>query len=225
MGPSPPTPPPRPSRREVEESRPGLGERMRSFTGSLSTQGLADWWRRWNRPVVLRLPRAYALLLAAGVLLVVVLAYWVGNVRGYNRLIAEENANAGPGLINLAGVDQGGLAVAAADAGSPAAAVPARRDPREPGLNYLIVARYPLEEAQRLIAFLKTQGVEAIGVPSQNRVLYHVVALPGFDGSEISEGAGARFREEMLRVGQRWKAHNNNKGDDLATMYFRKHQP
>lgn len=213
----------------VRPARARLGQRWRSLIGALTGPRMGQWWVQANRPVMIRMPRGYLVLTAAAVLLLIGIAYWVGSVRGHLRAIREmESGSVPPGMIRLPEEDQ---AAPTAPAGSvlrdrSAPSQPASRDdPRTPGLNYLILARYPLDEAQRLIAFLKEQGVDAVGIPAHTRGLYLVVALKGFDRTQYNAEPGIRFKEQMRRIGRAWKAHNNNRGDDLASMYFERYDP
>jgi hypothetical protein len=216
MGASPPTPPTFPG---SGAPRVSMGQRMRGVVGGLTPDRLGQWWANANAPVVMRIPRGYLVLAAVGVLVLMALAYWVGGVRGYNRVISELQAGDGPGAM----VRRGEVSIDDPAHISPAKGQPLR-DPRQPGMNYLIVATYPLEEAERLIAFLRDKQVDAIGIPSDTRrTMVRVVILKGFDRSEVRDtpdSPGTRFKDEMRRIGRQWKAHNGGRGDDLASMYF-----
>lgn len=229
MGSSPPTPPTLPGD-GARAPRATLGERWRGVVSGLSGDRLGQWWTQANRPVVLRMPRGYLVLAAAGTLLLIALAYWAGSVRGHLRAISEmEAGTVPPGMIRDPGEQTAAPTAPAGsvlrDRSTAAPEAAGRDDPRTPGLNYLILARYPLDEAQRLIAFLKGQGVDAVGIPAHTRGLYLVVALQGFDRTQYNAEPGTRFKEQMQRIGRAWKAHNNNRGDDLASMYYERYDP
>ncbi len=221
MGSSPPTPPTLP---RAGEGRASLGDRWRGMIGGMSSDRLGQWWRQANSPVLMRVPRGYLVLAGAALLLLLGLAYWVGGARGYSRAIADMEAGSAPHVMVRPGEGSPpptqGVTPRVTD-GSPGAP---RRDPRVAGKNYLIVATYPLAEAERLIAFLKDRQIDAIGVPvDAGRDRCRVIVLRGFDGSEVrdtAESPGTKFKDEMRRIGRQWKAHNGGRGDDLASMYF-----
>jgi hypothetical protein len=98
-------------------------------------------------------------------------------------------------------------------------------DPRVPGLNYLILARYPADEARRLIDFLAANGVAALGVSADNAGLYFVVAARGFDSDQWNGPEGKQYEAKLRDLGNAWKQHNHNKGDDLHSMYFSRFTP
>jgi hypothetical protein len=184
---------------------------------------LLRWWALGGAPVLLRLPRGFAVVLVVAAVGLVVLAYRVGFSRGEAaaelRLI--ELADSGRPLLRQPPPLPQGSTPPPAEQAPRAPAGLLQGDLRQVGLNYLILARYPKDEAQRLREFLASRGVETIAVPSDNARLFHVVAWPGFTGDQWSGPNGTAFVAEMRKHGAAWKLHNNNRGDDLRSMYWK----
>jgi type II secretory pathway pseudopilin PulG len=197
------------------------------------TQSVRDLWDA-GVPVVVRVPRGFAVLICVGVLALMVLAYWVGFTRGQAALrhahaeqIAALDRAAGriPGAGRLVEVPtpdltagpqgDGGRAVEAQDRAS------AVGDPRQPGLNYLILARYPREEADRLARFLAGRGVETAVIPTDNARFFHVVGLRGFTTDQYRAGVQAAYERQMRQLGRDWQASNAGRGHNLSDMYWR----
>jgi hypothetical protein len=90
-------------------------------------------------------------------------------------------------------------------------------DPRQTGLNYLHLATLQRPDAEAAVAFLSSNGQEAIAVPvdasggSANNPnptgKYVVVALPGITGEQWSKKMTARTNLEgqTARLGQVWQ--------------------
>jgi hypothetical protein len=72
-------------------------------------------------------------------------------------------------------------------------------DPRQSGLNYLIAATLPLDEAEKAAAFLVSRGLEIAVVPADNRSLRWVVVLQGTAAKDLS-GQSAKTLEQRLQV-------------------------
>ncbi|HEX7010776.1 MAG TPA: hypothetical protein VF184_12405, partial [Phycisphaeraceae bacterium] len=178
--------------------------------------GDGRWWS-WSgagTPLVLRVPRGLAVVVLAAVVGLIVLGYWVGYARG--RAAAETAlAPADPDAqrypaptLTPAGLESpseasaqqnptrpGPLPSARSDAARQAQAGP---DPRQPGLNYLILARYPPEAAQRLAEFLEANGIATVQVPVDNGRFVHVVAVDrGFSGDQLG---GEAYRQYVGRL-------------------------
>jgi hypothetical protein len=174
-----------------------------------------------------------AVAMLAGLLGLLVLAYWVGYSRGDSA--AEKRVTA---MYEPALADDGrtppertgtgpGSRINTANTGSGTATTPAQQaDPRVKGSNYLILALYPEEEARRLKAFLAERQVEVMVGPRNNKGLCQVIALTGFTREQVRDtDAAERFLAKMRALGRDWKAANDNRGDDLASMYYDKYQP
>ncbi|MBM4108191.1 MAG: hypothetical protein FJ255_05190 [Phycisphaerae bacterium] len=92
----------------------------------------------------------------------------------------------------------------------------ASRDPRTPGLNYLVLATVPEEEAARAVRFLSDNALNAVGVPaaevdrrgaSAKDSRYRLVVLTGITGAEYRDASPVRTRLEadVRRLGQTWQ--------------------
>jgi len=144
----------------------------------------------------IRLTQNQALIGVAGLVLVVVAAWWLGNATGrwradaawrrqFDALDAQRNpivdaladiplnnqllaAPLAAGMESPAG-DQGSTpGQGTSDTGTPSAsAAPVREDPRVPGLNYLQLVTTSRDEAERIVAFLGRHGVPALAVPAR----------------------------------------------------------
>ncbi len=176
---------------------PAVGEAIKrgvaALAGVLKPEGQAGpWWIGSTTPVVLKLARGTVVAGVAGVVGLVLLAYWIGLGQGQDAagkgdptLAGAEAVGTGPDLdaqpwrVN----DDTGLDI---PGGAEGTVLPLGRrddagDPRKPGLNYLVYAMADLEESRRLQAFLKEHGVRTLIVPTSHRVS----GLPN-----VSSGAG-----------------------------------
>ena len=194
-----------------------------------------EWWggvvQRWGgqadndfgQPLMLRVPRGVAVAALGGIVVLLIIAYGVGYARGRSA-----TADAGPGYV--AGIDPGSMEMRGMR--KPPAAIrvdPAGEliDPRVPGSNYLIVAQYPEDEAERLSDFLWERGVETLLQRLDNGRFHVIVVTPpeGFTKEAMGLGEHVPFRTQMLALGRAWKQHNGNRGDDLTSMYFKRFDP
>lgn len=90
---------------------------------------------------------------------------------------------------------------------------PPTGDPRQVGLNYLVIADVLApDRASELVGFCRGQGLDAITIPSHN-ARSQVIVLPGY-GWEDREGALVKALEAKIRaVGAKWKALGRGNGD------------
>jgi hypothetical protein len=104
-------------------------------------------------------------------------------------------------------------AVTSPELGSPLP--PAQRgiDPRQAGLNYIVIASVLEANADKLVAFCRERGLDAWVVPDHNGRLREITVLPGIPSSE-KKGAVAKALDERIRkVGQQWKAAARGNSD------------
>lgn len=99
-------------------------------------------------------------------------------------------------------------------------------DPREPGLNYMVlVGGLPRDDARTLVAYLSANGLETVGVPMHvvdrtgrvvnNEPLFKVVCIGGITGQQFRdkdpkrttlEQAATRLNEQWMRdTKSRWR--------------------
>lgn len=186
----------------------------------------APWWVGSSAPIVLRVPRGLALIIVVGVLLLLVLSYWVGTVRGRSAAnqLAQERAPSSaepvarrtpPIAITDAG-DRGANEVE--NQAGPAVQVFAER--RETGLNYLCLLTGDRDECVRLAEFLadKQVAIQLVNRDNGSCVVYAVDY--GFRGSELSSDECLAYKRKLQDLGRAWKRFNNNRGSDLGTMYY-----
>ncbi|MEQ9461624.1 MAG: hypothetical protein RIG82_11805 [Phycisphaeraceae bacterium] len=191
-----------------------------------------------SEPLVLRVPKGLVAAVAVVLLLILGLAYWVGYERGANgetettaaaveappgplttpaappRFIGADLEGPGISLLDLSRTPLGGY-----QADSPS-------DPRQDGMNYLILATYPAAEAQRLSEFLVTHRVASVLKPVNNDRFQVIAVNVGFTRDAFEQGTQETYRQALLEVGRAWHAHNGRRGNDaLQDMYFYRHGP
>lgn len=185
------------------------------------------WWGA-GMPVVLRLPRGVAALLMVGLLLLIVLAYWVGYMqgRGSSETSSGEattmRAKAPPLRSHLPN-DRETQAIGGKDVTRQTLGMPRAQQTREPGLNYLFLARYRKENAQGLARWMAAHGEQTVVVPSARHDLYQVIALRGFTSEQFAAGKFHEYEDHMRQLGRQWRASNGGEGDDLGSMYWKRY--
>jgi len=101
---------------------------------------------------------------------------------------------------------------------------PKTDDPREPGMNYYVVATLPKAEAERAAAFLADRGIPAARLAPASRGLCQVIAMRGFAPKTLSTPEALQFKSELQKVGREYK--RDHKGPtDFADMFPQKYQP
>lgn len=88
-------------------------------------------------------------------------------------------------------------------------------EPRNPGLNYFVLAYTPRENAIKLARFFRDQGVEAYAVKDKNASPYRVIAAPGYARGERGSEAVRALEARIAEAARKWKLEINSK-DDLA---------
>jgi len=89
------------------------------------------------------------------------------------------------------------------------------------GLNYWIVARPGLDEANAIADFVRSNGLEVAVVPDNNPRFRRIVAVPGFQS-----GSDPKRREQEAKIrsiGKLWKnaARGNRDFDDAYPELYR----
>ena len=201
--------------------------------GARPTGVFGHWVAGARRPLVVRVPTGMAAVLGLAVILTIVLAYWAGQTRG--RRSAEISPQDQIGAPYPAGTEAGyGGTVATGNhtAGIPtlsrrlsadtlpgalaqAASTPRHGGQlREKGLNYFVLAHYPVADADRLVVFLRERGVEAAAFKAHNKRLFQVIALRGFRRDNLYGPARQSLEQELRRLGRAWK--KQGLGPDFA---------
>lgn len=82
----------------------------------------------------------------------------------------------------------------------------AATDPREPGLNYLIAATLPIDEARRAADFLSSKGLEIGIIPVDNRPsLRWVVVLEGIAAKDLGGSAARSLERRIQDLGREYR--------------------
>ena len=195
-----------------------------------------SWRHRARYPVVLRIPRGYAVLLGVAAVGLLLLAYQTGYSRGTRSTTQPQTSNhTYPPLANPVAQP-----VSTTTTTPPAAqpipepvprpdldkrVVSTNHDPRELGMNYFVLAHYPRAEAERLVRFLGAQGVAAAAYRPENKQFFQVVALKGFSRSEVSGPGPTAFRQRLHRLGRMWVAKHKGAEDfSQSGIYLAKYK-
>ena len=161
-----------------------------------------QWLARLGHPIVVRIPRGFAVLIAIGILGLIVLSYQVGYAR--KSLQARTSQNAGT-------IEPRSLLPPT----RPVANVPSKRTK---GLNYLMMTTFPpkapdnggehQKEAERLIRYLRQQAVAATIEITDNGLL-RVVDLKGFRDDQMAGEKYNAHKNKLNRLGRIWKSEHN----------------
>jgi hypothetical protein len=215
----------------------GRGPRPASGSPGIGGFGrsLLDAWHAGARePLLLRVPRGMALSLLAGLLGLLILAYWVGYSRGDSA--AEKRVTAiyqpqsdGMGRVppTRSGAVTGSETANSGTYGqvSPQSTSGPHVDRRKPGLNYLILPSCPPQEALRLQVFMAERQVDVMVGLRNNKGLCQVIAMKGFTRQQYRDtDEPERYMTRMRALGRDWKTANKG-GDDLSSMYYDKYSP
>lgn len=182
--------------------------------------------------------RLFVLSVIAG--LSIIAAYMLGSSRGQRAgreaLLAElaEEARlaeaARPAVARVASENPTpGPPVAMIETSNPterAALPPAAPgdDPREPGLNYFVLASTLEDNATKVVAFCRARGLDAYVVRDHNGRLREVTVLPGFREADRGTPAFRQLEEHIRDVGRQFKASGPGNTDfgDRYLKQFRK---
>ncbi len=85
--------------------------------------------------------------------------------------------------------------------------VPKSTDLRTPGLNYyflMTISARSRSEGERAVEFLRENGIDAALIPVKNGSRLSLAVLRGF--RRLSSPEAKTFRQELLRLGRKWKA-------------------
>ena len=180
----------------------------------------APWWVGSASPLVLRVPRGVAVLSVAGLLLVIVVAYGVGTIRGAAGLKPEA---ATPGMGERSGPN-GFFTSPEDDYAGPEVDVPEDAlvvERREPGLNYMQLITSTREDCEKLARFFGARGVAIQLVPVHNKGLWVAYAVKrGYRADELGSESQQRYERMLRSLGRQYKQSG---GVDLSTMLFKRY--
>ena len=217
------------SSRPDAEGATGLPRASGIASGRLSTDGA--------RLDPERLRVAVILVIA---LLMVIAAYMVGSSRGQRAgreaLLAERTeearlteearpASARVPSENPPAAPQGATSEAGVlTARAPLPPSAPGEDPREPGLNYFVLASTLEENAAKVVAFCRARGLDAYVVRDHNGRLREVTVLPGFREADRGTPAFRQLEEHVREVGRQFRASGPGNTDfgDRYLKQFRK---
>jgi hypothetical protein len=219
----------------VQTVTPAAGERSGGDGGG----GIGDWQagivRWWTFPLAFRLPRGTVVMLGAGALVVVILAYLIGHRIGRSDTI-RFNQHYEQAVSSLEPVREKPVqrlipstVEGVSDAGSIGVPdLPGARgeaDPREGGLNYFRLTSIPAsaQEVGKIIDFLKGHGVDAAAIPINNGRSVKIVALRGF-ANPLSDPDARAYAEQLKKLGRRWKSQEHG-SSDWKDLYPEKYRP
>jgi len=95
-------------------------------------------------------------------------------------------------------------------------------DPRQPGLNYLVVATLPEDEARRAAEFLVSRGLEIALVSVNNRSARHeVVVLQGLTREQFRQAQGTRLEQLVGQLGREYR--RDHRGIEFYDVYWKKY--
>ncbi|MFI4859321.1 MAG: hypothetical protein ACIAXF_01430 [Phycisphaerales bacterium JB063] len=183
--------------------------------------GPSPWWVGATVPIVLRIPRGLAVLSILGLLLLVMLAYWVGTARGRSaaqQQIAQGNPDAavlagprGVGRVSITSeqdaVDGPGASQAGDGGPSPQQVVQTTfEERRERGLNYFRLVKTSREEGEQIAAFMAQAQIDIQLVLEDNERSCVVYAVErGFRGDELNSDARRQHESHLRALGNQWK--------------------
>lgn len=97
-------------------------------------------------------------------------------------------------------------------------------DPRQPGMNYVVLLLTSVDEADRAAAFLRRNGVRAGVFPANRPGWRHVIALRGFPAGTLDSAEFRRYKARLMELGQVWKRDHRG-ASDFSDMWEQKYDP
>ena len=171
-----------------------------------------------------------AAALAAGVVVLVAIAYGIGVQRG--RATASRGAADPAAIESVTPPSPAPARAGTSGATSPRQPnAPARPgatdnkgDPRIKGERYFVLAHPSSDRASEMVEFCRANGLDAYLVPDDNALLRKVIVLPGYkDASQKSSPEIKALEAKIRSVGEKWKklARGNKDFGDAYPELFR----
>lgn len=169
-----------------------------------------------------------AAALAAGVVVLVAIAYGIGVQRGRStasRGAADPTAidSVSPPAPSRAGAS-GATTPRQPNAPARPTATDNKGDPRIKGERYFVLAHPSSDRASEMVEFCRANGLDAYLVPDDNALLRKVIVLPGYkDASQKSSPEIKALEAKIRSVGEKWKklARGNKDFGDAYPELFR----
>lgn len=180
----------------------------------------APWWVGSSAPLVLRVPRGLAILIVLGVLVLIVVAYGVGSIRGAASAQPDPNEQ---GLGDRSGPTGYYMAEEAYD--GPTVDVPSLviedKDVRVPGMWYIrLMESAKVEDCRNLATFMASKGV-AIQIVKRNNGRFVAYVADRAYATDEKDSEPARYYLGWIKDrGRELKIHNGGKGTDLSSAYY-----
>ena len=169
-----------------------------------------------------------AAAIAAGVVVLVAIAYGIGVQRG--RATASRGASE-PATIEPAAPTPARASGTSGSTTSRPSTTPARPsatdnkgDPRIKGERYFVLAHPSSDRASEMVEFCRANGLDAYLVPDDNALLRKVIVLPGYKDASQKSSPDIKALEAKIRsVGEKWKklARGNKDFGDAYPELFR----
>ncbi|MBI1368082.1 MAG: hypothetical protein GC162_05450 [Planctomycetes bacterium] len=223
--------------RREEEPTQAAGPVRETSGGSGGGGMVGEAKRWWTKPVAFRLPQGTLVMLGLGALVLIIVAYLIGDRMG-RRSISAFARNYQEQLKPLESIREAPptrmipstITGAATDSdGTPLPNLPGaggvEDDPRQPGMNYFRLISLPAnaDEAQKAVAFLKANGVDAGAIPFNNGRSVKLLALRGFE-NPLSDPVARDFADRLKMLGRKWKSQEHG-SSDWKDLYPEKYRP
>jgi len=171
-----------------------------------------------------RLPVGLLAVAAAGVLIVVLLIWWIGcstSSTGDTAATEATTTSDATGSGQPPGHVIDPLVTPPRPEPTPGAG-PAEQEPRQDGKWYFVLAETRPEGARRLAVYCREQGLDAVVISGHNTRLERVIALPGLDSASTTTDAYRSLDVRIRDVGRRWKASGGT--TNLSDRYLHRKQ-
>jgi hypothetical protein len=161
-----------------------------------------------------------ALVIGAGVIVAIAIAYGIGVQRG--RSLSGGSAPATEPVVAPGASTQDAASPRIPSLGGgtakPAPKAPGTTDnttdPRVKGLRYFVIAHPASQRAAEMVEFCRENGLEAFLVPDDNAMLRKIIVLPGYrDASEKSSPEIKALEAKIRSVGDKWKRSSKGNKD------------
>ncbi len=181
-----------------------------------------------STPRVMRVASGTMLLMIAGAAVLLVIVFYLGYGKGRSVGISE-------GLAQRAALEQVQatartvqdplLSPPQPPPGPAATASPAGGDPRVEGLWYFTLARPASATAAEMLAFCRSEGLDAHLVSDDNGKSRKIIVVPALASPDARKlPAGQQLEAKIKSVGNRWKAKakgNRNFSDAQLELFKR----